>query len=129
MPVNAMSRHSIDVRGSGIFCMLMRTKRIATDKINLADAKVTGGRSSRPILIKIQVEPQIKHRISQTRALSENILGIFVKTQARFALFQNAPATQNADAVRQSFFIAVLDDEHSAFVQEMILFSEIVKYQ
>src|ERR1044072_2467111 len=34
--------------------------------INLSAAKLTGGRSSNPTLIKIQVVPQIRQRISQT---------------------------------------------------------------
>ncbi len=56
-------------------------------RMNRAPANVIGGRSSRPILIKIHVEPQIRHSTSQTKTLSDKILGMLVKTQTRLALF------------------------------------------
>ena len=43
-----------------------------------ADENAIGGRSPRPILIKIHVVPQIKARMSQTSTFREN-LGILVK--------------------------------------------------
>jgi uncharacterized protein YllA (UPF0747 family) len=39
--------------------------KIMRARMNLAAAKVIGGKSSRPIFIKTQVVPQIKQRVSQ----------------------------------------------------------------
>ena len=65
-PVKAMSFHSDEVFGSGMRRVIMTTRSIADASRNLADANAIGGRSSSPILINIQVVPQIAHRISQT---------------------------------------------------------------
>ena len=62
-----MSFHSAVDRGQGIFRNQMTGRRIATERRKRAAAKVIGGRSTRPTLMKIHVVPQIRQRIIQMR--------------------------------------------------------------
>lgn len=65
-----------------------------------------GGRSSSPTLIKIQVVPQIRQRISQTKILTDLLFEdrsasilfsvSIVETKTGFALFQQPPAPEIA---------------------------------
>src|SRR4030095_11309847 len=96
----------------------MMTKRIRTPSRKRATANVIGGRSSSPILIKIQVVPQIKQRISQTRTLSARGLLILVKAERRFPLLQNTPATQISDGVRHRLLRVVFDHQNASLVQQ-----------
>src|SRR2546430_17705455 len=66
MPLIAISDHSSRVRGQ-------RTRRIITSELRISEArtkripaKVVGGRSFKPILMKSQVDPQMPQRINQT---------------------------------------------------------------
>lgn len=58
---------SARVRGRVNRRALMIAKRIVEAITNLIPAKVKGGRSSRPSFMKSQVEPQMRHKSSQTR--------------------------------------------------------------
>ena len=61
-PINFQSRF---VCGNGIFCTMIMTAKIKMARRKRAAAKVIGGKSSSPTLIKNQVVPQIKQSMSQ----------------------------------------------------------------
>src|SRR5690349_4515181 len=73
-PVNAMNDQSAAFRGTGN--RRTATMHVSTNAamMNRMPAKLTGGRSRRPILMKSQVEPQIALRMSQTRSGVDNLI-------------------------------------------------------
>src|SRR5690606_26108626 len=81
-PVTAISRHCRDVFGSGSFRAKTTAASIAPATMNRQAANVIGGRSSKPIFITIQVEPQIKHNKIQTRT----VISYIRKSSANFPL-------------------------------------------
>ena len=119
-PVKASSRQCEAVAGSGIFRARMIRKTIAADNKNLAAANDMGGRSPRPIFIKIQVDPQIRQRTSQTIIRRIRKSGSLKKAQAGLALFQNPPAAQVARRVWDRMFRAMFDHKDAFAVQERV---------
>ncbi|MEP6704574.1 MAG: hypothetical protein ABJB34_07195, partial [Acidobacteriota bacterium] len=63
---------------------------MATDKTKRDAANVIGGRSASPTLIKIQVVPQIRHKIIHTQIFARRLTSL-IETEARVALFQQPP--------------------------------------
>src|SRR5438309_1689607 len=55
--------------------------------------------------------------------------GVFIKTERRFALFQDAPATQFAHQLRHLLFCVMLDDEHAGFAKQIVFESKIMHYK
>ena len=62
-----MSRQSLAARGHGARRAALMHTKTPEAMTNRIPTKSTGGRSSRPSLMKIQVELQMTHRASQTR--------------------------------------------------------------
>jgi hypothetical protein len=56
---------------------MMMAKTMIDASKNLVAAKPIGGKSWRPILIKIHVEPHIRQRISQTKTLIDRFGIVF----------------------------------------------------
>src|SRR5688572_230520 len=61
-----MSSQSERLRGSGARRAATITPRMSTARTNLRPAKLSGGRSSSPILMNSHVEPQMSESTTQT---------------------------------------------------------------
>lgn len=113
-PVKASSFQSRLVCGRGILRKKIIKAKIKTARINLAAAKVIGGKSSRPILIKNQVVPQIRQSMSQIIIFilqkQKLYLTSLVKAKLSFALFKNAPPANLTDRIGQDIFGVMFDD-------------------
>ena len=93
---------SARVRGRDSRRALMMAKRIAEAITNLMPANVNGGRSSRPSFMKSQVEPQMRHKSSQTRRdfIFYGWLTLLIERRAR----RSEVFRRNARVLKSNYF-------------------------
>src|SRR5215468_6154302 len=89
-PTHASFNQSRTLLGKGRRHTKTIAQRITDANRKRSPAKVNGGRSRNPILMKIQVEPQIRQRMSQT------IRGMFIAQVAGCLFFRDQVKAEQA---------------------------------
>src|SRR5262245_31650394 len=100
MPAHASFSQSLRLFGKGRRRAKTIAQRITDANRKRSPAKVIGGRSRNPSLIKIQVDPQIRQRISQT------MIGVFIDERALKPISSRSNKDRAGTAPRQPRYAA-----------------------